>query len=220
VSGELHDEQREKKSARLTLWRDLALTLNHELGNALVSLGSLRHVVEAEPRAAALIAGVRADLGRLESLNHELVHLATLGEAKPGRVDLRVLLQRVGASRALRVEVPPEPVELAVVESLLEFALTAIVSALIENRAVGSQAPLSLQLRATGEGEDLTALISMQGDGLELEGILPGLGGENVPNQGRLPVFIAKEILRLHQGEIHAGPGMGGTEILLSLRRW
>ena len=33
-----------------------------------------------------------------------------------------------------------------------------------------------------------------------------------------LGVFLAKEILRLHHGEIHAGPGMEGTEILISLR--
>ena len=30
--------------------------------------------------------------------------------------------------------------------------------------------------------------------------------------------FLAKEILRLHHGEIHAGPGMEGTEILISVR--
>lgn len=220
VSGELHDELREERAARLSLWRDLAFTLNHELGNALVSLGSLRHVLEADPRAAALHNGVRTDVARLESLNNDLLHLATLSEAKAARIDLRALMQRVGEIHALRVEVPPEPVELAVVATLLEFSLVAIVQTLIENRASGSKVPLSLQLRATGEGEDLTALVSMQGDGLELEGILPGLGGGEVPNQGRLPVFIAKEILRLHHGEIHAGPGLGGTEILLSLRRW
>jgi hypothetical protein len=33
-------------------------------------------------------------------------------------------------------------------------------------------------------------------------------------------VFLAKEILRLHHGEIHAGPGMEGTEILISVRGW
>jgi hypothetical protein len=32
-------------------------------------------------------------------------------------------------------------------------------------------------------------------------------------------VFLAKEIIRLHRGEIHAGPGLGGTEILISLRK-
>jgi hypothetical protein len=108
----------------------------------------------------------------------------------------------------------------AVVPALLEFGLAAIVRTLLENRANGCAEPLSLQLRATGDGEETTALISAQGAGMELEGILPGVGGDEVPNQGRLPVFIAKEIIRLHHGELHAGPGMGGTEILLSVRRW
>jgi hypothetical protein len=35
-----------------------------------------------------------------------------------------------------------------------------------------------------------------------------------------MSVFLAKEILRLHHGEIHAGPGIEGTEILISLRSW
>ena len=34
----------------------------------------------------------------------------------------------------------------------------------------------------------------------------------------RFGVFLAKEILLLHHGEIHAGPGMEGTEILLSFK--
>jgi hypothetical protein len=65
----------------------------------------------------------------------------------------------------------------------------------------------------------LTALLSVKGKNLELEGILPEPSNGAVPNQGRLGVFLAKEILRLHQGEIHAGPGMEGTEILISLRK-
>jgi hypothetical protein len=48
--------------------------------------------------------------------------------------------------------------------------------------------------------------------------VLPEPTANAVPNQGRLGVFLAKEILRLHRGEIHAGPGMEGTEILISIR--
>lgn len=77
---------------------------------------------------------------------------------------------------------------------------------------------MKLQVRSTGFGSDQTALISLEGSGLELEGILPEPIENAVPNQGRLGVLLAKEILRLHHGEIHAGPGMDGTEILVSLR--
>jgi hypothetical protein len=78
---------------------------------------------------------------------------------------------------------------------------------------------LALKVRSTGTGADMTALLSLKGKGLELEGILPEPIDGAVPNQGRLGVFLAKEILRLHEGEIHAGPGMEGTEILISLRK-
>ena len=76
------------------------------------------------------------------------------------------------------------------------------------------------QTELSGTGADLTALFSIKGRQLELEGILPEPVEGAVPNQGRLGVFLAREILRLHHGEIHAGPGMEGTEILLSLRKW
>ena len=64
----------------------------------------------------------------------------------------------------------------------------------------------------------MTALFSIKGKQLELEGILPEPTEGAVPNQGRMGVFLAKEVLRLHRGEIHAGPGLEGTEILISLR--
>ena len=78
---------------------------------------------------------------------------------------------------------------------------------------------LALKVRSTGTGDDTTALLSLKGKGMELEGILPEPVNGDVPNQGRIGVFLAKEILRLHQGEIHAGPGLEGTEILISVRK-
>jgi hypothetical protein len=73
-------------------------------------------------------------------------------------------------------------------------------------------------VRSSGSGPDLTALISIEGQGLELEGIIPEPVANAVPNQGRLGVLLAKEILRMHNGDIHGGPGMDGPEILVSLR--
>ncbi len=77
---------------------------------------------------------------------------------------------------------------------------------------------MTLQVRSTGTGTELTALLSLKGKHLELEGILPEPVDNGVPNQGRIGVFLAKEILRIHRGEIHAGPGLEGTEILISVR--
>ncbi len=101
---------------------------------------------------------------------------------------------------------------------LLDFALRSLIQCVAENRGELGSRELSLQVRSTGSGPELTALFSIKGKHLELEGILPEPVEGAVPNQGRLGVFLAKEILRLHHGEIHAGPGMEGTEILISVR--
>ncbi len=49
ASSELHDRAQRTRTDRLTLLRELALTLNHEIGNALVSLAAVRHAAEAPP---------------------------------------------------------------------------------------------------------------------------------------------------------------------------
>jgi hypothetical protein len=110
-------------------------------------------------------------------------------------------------------------VTLPVSKKLLEFALRSLIRTVGENRPEHGLRDLALKLRSTGTGPELTALLSLKGKYLELEGILPEPVNGAVPNQGRLGVFLAKEILRLHSGEIHAGPGLEGTEILISLRK-
>jgi hypothetical protein len=135
-------------------------------------------------------------------------------------MDIRDLAQRIGGSLSVRVEVGPEPIVLTVGAKLLEFGLRAFIKCVTENRGGLGARELTLQVRSTGQGAETTALLSLKGKPLELEGILPEPVEGAVPNQGRLGVFLAKEILRLHHGEIHAGPGMEGTEILMSFRQW
>jgi hypothetical protein len=94
------------------------------------------------------------------------------------------------------------------------------VDSVTENRVGRDGIQIVMQLRSTGTGPETTALLSIQGKHLELEGVLPEPTPGATPNQGRLGVFLAKEVIRLHHGEIHAGPGMLGTEILISLRGW
>ena len=93
-----------------------------------------------------------------------------------------------------------------------------LIATIAENRHGLGVTDLALQVRSTGAKSELTALFSIKGRQLELEGILPEPVEDGVPNQGRISVFLAKEILRLHRGEIHAGPGLEGTEILISFR--
>ena len=218
ASGELFDRAQRSRVERLDLLRELALTLNHEIGNSLVSLTALRHAGDSVP--AALREAVKIDVTRLETLNRELNHMAGLVEAHVESVDLRATIQEIGARCSVHAEVGPDPVVLAVAPRLIEFALESILRTVTANRGELGTRELAIQLRATGAEDKLTALVSIKGKTLELEGILPEATPDSVPNQGRMGVFIAKEVIRLHSGSIHAGPGMEGTEILISLRKW
>jgi hypothetical protein len=220
ASGEVHDASSRERAGRRELLRELALTLSHELGNALVSLATFRHANGSQPLPAPLLETVRTDIGKLEALNDHFALMQALHEADSAPVDVRELAQGIGHALSLRVEVGPDPVMLLASKKLLDFALRALIRTVAENRPDHGTRELALKVRSTGSGPELTALLSLKGKNLELEGILPEPVDGAVPNQGRLGVFLAKEILRLHHGEIHAGPGMEGTEILISVRKW
>lgn len=218
ASAEVHDSTVRNRADRRTWLRELSLTLSHELGNGLVSLGLLRKLQPGQALPPPMLETVQTDISRLEHLNRNLSLMQMLHEAKPGLMDMRDLAQEVGAELGLRVEVGTEPVVLSAGRDMIRFALSSLITTVAENRPQKGLAELTLQLRASGEGSERTALLSLKGRNLELEGILPEPQDGSVPNQGRLSVFIAKEILRMHHGEIHAGPGLDGTEILFSLR--
>lgn len=218
ASGEVHDAASRLRSDRKNLLRELALTLSHELGNALVSLATFRQSSPDQPLPAALIETVKGDVAKLEALNRHLGLMQTLHEADIEETDVRSVAQTIGSSLGIRVEVGPEPVMLPINRKLLDFAMRALVATIAENRGELGPRELTLQVRSTGSGAELTALFSIKGRQLELEGILPEPADGDVPNLGRTAVFLAKEILRLHHGEIHAGPGLEGTEILISLK--
>jgi len=218
VSGEVHDAAARQRTNRRTLLRELALTLSHELGNALVSLATFRQAGPDQPLPPSLIQTVKGDVANLEGLNRNLSLMHMLHEGGTEPVDVREVAQTIGHSVGLRVEVGPDPVVLSGSRKLLDFALRAFIATIAENRQSLGVTEMSLQVRSTGEKSELTALFSIKGKQLELEGILPEPVEDGVPNQGRMSVFLAKEILRLHRGEIHAGPGLEGTEILISLR--
>jgi hypothetical protein len=220
ASGEVHDAALRERVGRREVLRELALTLSHELGNALVSLTTFRQASADRPLPLPLVETIKSDVARLEALNANVALMQCLHEEEPNPVDLKELAQHVGHSLGLRVEVGPDPVVLMASRKLLDFALRALIRTIGENRPDHGLRDLALKVRSTGTGSELTALLSLKGKHLELEGILPEPADGAVPNQGRLGVFLAKEILRLHNGEIHAGPGIEGTEILFSIRKW
>ncbi|MEO5960050.1 MAG: hypothetical protein ABIZ49_00890 [Opitutaceae bacterium] len=219
ASGEVHDAAERESAGRRSLLRELALTLSHEVGNALVSLTTFRQSGD-RTMPAPMLETVRGDVAKLEALNDHFSLMQALHEAEATPVDVRDLAQTIGNALSLRVEVGPDPVILTVSHKLLDFALRALIRTVAENCGEQAARELALKVRSTGTGSELTALLSLKGKHLELEGILPEPVEGAVPNQGRVGVFLAKEILRLHHGEIHAGPGLEGTEILISLRKW
>lgn len=220
ASAEVGDAIGRERGARRELLRELALTLSHELGNALVTLTTFRQSTPERPLPPALLETVKRSVSDLEALGDHLAVLQGLHEAEAAPADVREVAQYVGHGLGLRVEAGPDPVVLAVSRKLLEFALRSLVRTIGENRGDQGLRDVVLKVRSTGAGPELTALLSLRGKPLELEGILPEPAEGGVPNQGRLAVFLAKEILRLHGGEIHAGPGLEGTEILISFRAW
>ena len=218
ASAEVHDAADRRRAVRMSLLRELALTLSHELGNALVSLVTFRQAGDGVVLPPSMLATVKADITKLEGVANRLAVMQTLDELVPAKVDIRDLAQAIGEGLGFRVEVGPDAVVLSAAKPLLEFALRSLIETIGENRGDLGARELALQVRSTGVGGELTALLSIKGRHLELEGILPEPVDGAVPNQGRMGVFLAKEILRLHHGEIHAGPGMEGTEILVSFR--
>ncbi|MEO6874722.1 MAG: GAF domain-containing protein [Opitutaceae bacterium] len=218
ASGEVHDAAGRQRTSRRNLLRELSLTLSHEFGNALVSLATFRQSTPNQPLSAGLMETVKSDVAKLEVLNDHIGLMHGLHESDATATDIRELAASIGKTLNIRVEVGPDPVVLMVNRKLLDFGLSALIQSVAENRGEQGTNQLALQVRSTGSGAELTALFSIKGKHLELEGILPEPVEDAVPNQGRLGVFLAKEILRLHHGEIHAGPGMEGTEILISVR--
>ncbi len=218
ASSEIFEREGYVKSDRAALLKEIALTLNHEIGNALVSLGVLQEPQVTFP--PALLIAVKQDVGRLKILNDQIAQLSGVSEVLAEESDVRDLILAIGEKCDIRTEVGSDPVFLHIAPRLVEMALEAILDIVLQGRVGQELHETALQLRSTGVGASTTALISIRGKNLELEGILPPMTADSVPNQGRIALFVAKEILKLHHGSIHSGPGLEGTEILISIRRW
>src|SRR5690606_23580037 len=132
VSGEVHDAVARQTANRRTLLRELALTLSHELGNALVSLATFRQTNASQTLPASLIETVKGDVANLEGLNRNMSLMQILHEVEEELVDVRELAQTIGDSAGVRVDVGPDPVVLKGNRKLLDFALKSIDAATTE----------------------------------------------------------------------------------------
>ena len=219
ASGEVHDLLARRRTERQEILKEIGLTLSHEIGNALVSLTTFRQCAKDRVIPDSLMETMKHDVSQLENLNSNLGVMQGLHEATASEFDIRDLVQRVGRVVGVRVDVGPDAVVISGFEKLLEVAILAILQSIGERQRIGGHDDVAIKVRSTGSGSEVTALLAIRGKELELEGILPEPVRDGVPNQGRIAVFIAKEVLRLHGGEIHSGPGMEDMEILISIRR-
>ncbi|MFZ5496721.1 MAG: hypothetical protein ACOZE5_15480 [Verrucomicrobiota bacterium] len=232
---------------RRELFRNLGLTLSHELSNPLVSLvtfiqllargsnppmpvapadGSAPPVgtsvsVGSNPPIAGLALAQQValtnEIAKLKLLNEHATLLGEIATPAPAAVNLNSILADLATPRGLTTRFIEESVVLHADPNLVKFAFGALFDAIAANRPDEGLQHLILTMRAVGAGPARMAVITIEGKRLELDGTLPAPAPGTTPNQGRLSVFLAREILRLHGGTLQAGPGLKGTDIQISL---
>jgi len=214
----------EREKQRRELFKDLSLTLSHELSNPLVSLVTFAQLLtrsKDHPTAngAASLAHEVALATEVQKLQRLAEHATLLGDiAAPvaQMFDLNILLTEVATARGLTTRFSEESVLFPIEPNLLRFAFNAIFEALAANRPDEGAKNLIVTLRHVGTGDQRTAVVTIEGKRLELDGTLPFPAPGAIPNQGRLSVFLAREILRLHGGTLSAGPGIKGMDIQIA----
>lgn len=226
---------------RRELFRNLGLTLSHELSNPLVSLvtfaqlltrgsnpptgsnppvGSVPGSDNAPPINSISLArdvALTSEIAKLKLLNEHAALLSEIATPAAKAVNLNLLLADLATARGLTTRLVEEQLILQLDANLVKFAFGALLDAIAANRPDEGLQQLILTLRAVGSGVQRQAVITIEGKRLELDGTLPLPVAGATPNQGRLSVFLAREILRLHGGTLHAGPGLKGTDIQISL---
>lgn len=208
---------------RRELFRNLGLTLSHELSNPLVSLVTFAQLLTRgsnSPVGSAALAqevALTNEVAKLKLLNEHATLLGEIAQPTAKSVNLNQLLGEITGERGITTRLIEEPVVLQIDPILVKFAFGALLEAIAANRPDEGLQHLILTMRAVGSGPTRTAVITIEGKRLELDGTLPPPGGDATPNQGRLSVFLAREILRLHGGTLQAGPGLKGTDIQISL---
>lgn len=225
AAPEIERIRAEQEHHRRALFKNLGLTLSHELSNPLVSLVTFTQMLNrgsTAPMPAPTAATLATEVGlatEVQKLQRLAEHSAILGEiAAPvaAATDLQALITEVATARGITTRFSEESTVLQVDPTLLRFAFSAIFEALGANRPDEGTTGLLLAMHTAGTGDQRVAVISIQGKRLELDGILPLPVPGSTPNEGRLSVFLAREILRLHGGMLQGGPGMKGVDIQIS----
>ena len=226
AAPEIERIRTELEHHRRDLFRSLGLTLSHELSNPLVSLVTFAQLLSRDnrtpaPAGAATIAqevALTTEVQKLQRLAEHAALLGEIGQPVAHATDLNPMLTELATARGLTTRFSEEALVFHIDPVLMRFAFGAIMDALVANRPDEGASNLMLTLRSVGDGSggQRVAVVTIEGKHLELDGILPLPEPGVTPNQGRLSVFLAREILRLHGGTLQAGPGIKGTDIQIS----
>jgi signal transduction histidine kinase len=226
AAPEIERIRAEQEQHRRDLFKNLSLTLSHELSNPLVSLVTFSQLLARGsnapmPTGAATIAQEVSLSTEVQKLQRLAEHSALLGEiAQPvaQTTNLTPLLSELATARSMATRFSEEEVVFQIDPNLMRFAFGAILDAIAANRPDEGTTNLILTLRTVGDKNtpQRTAVVTIEGKRMELDGTLPLPEPGATPNQGRLSVFLAREILRLHGGTLQAGPGIKSTDIQIS----
>lgn len=224
AAPEIERIRAEHEQHRRALFKNLGLTLSHELSNPLVSLVTFAQLLSRQTAApapgntAALASEVSlvSEVAKLQLLAEHASILGEISAPTAQTLELNALMREIAAANGVTTRFSEESLVLSVDPVLLRFAFTAICVALGSNRPDEGTTGLLLTMRTVGTGSLRTAVVTIEGKRLELDGILSLPGQGATPNEGRLSIFLAREILRLHGGVLQAGPGLKGTDIQIS----
>ncbi|MBI2515674.1 MAG: hypothetical protein HYV95_02050 [Opitutae bacterium] len=220
ASLELMERSTVAEGDRLKICREMGLSLSHELGGPLVTISTFLQLCQQQGASPELVAEFIPQLARESDKLNRLSRMLHLMQEFMGGNATRIDLGEMARSLQLKGSIRIEPNEMAPVihgnESMVRFALQTIVDAVARNRG-DNDSLLTISVKRRGEGENETGLFVIAGRNLLLEGFIE-TAKDTVPVHPLLGVFLAREIIHLHNGTLQGGQGIAGSEVQISLR--
>lgn len=221
AAPELADRASTAERERLKFCREIGLTLSHELGGPLVTLTTFLQLAQQQASEPELVAGflsqLERDAGKLRELTRVLHMMQEFMIGGTSRLELTEICRSLNLhGETVRLSAGEMSPVIHGSAAMLNFALQAIVDAIVRNREQ-ADGPVTLSVKRRGEGELETGLVVLSGRNLYLEGFIETSRGP-MPAHPLLSVFLAREIIRWHNGTLQGGQGLSGTEVQIALR--
>lgn len=198
--------------------KNLALSLNHELGNALVPFAVLEHGPFEFRDGDVLGKSVKNNIKYLTLLNARIAQISEFLTESKTICDIREVVKAPCSDLGVNLEVGPEPVLIGCFPQLFTAAVSAVIEALVEARDRDPEGALILKVDSAVGPDEKIGLISLRGRGLRLAGVLPDSLEDGIPTQGKVLMLIVREIIKLHKGSLQFGPGIEGCELWISIK--